>query len=90
MGYVENLYGVVDQQLNNALIPSVRNMYDGNLIQPLVGGKRHTRGKRKRGGNFASAIPALSLLAAQQLYRRKSHRSHKFRRSRRRRSRRIR
>ena len=86
MGYVENLYGVVDQQLNNALIPSARNMYDGNLIQPLTGG---TRG-RKRGGNLASAIPALSLLAAQQLYRRKSHRSHKFRRSRRIRSRRIR
>ena len=33
MGYVENLYGVVDQQLNNALIPSARNMYTGNLIQ---------------------------------------------------------
>jgi len=89
MGYVENLYGVTDQQLNNALIPSSRNMYSGNLIQPLMGGR--TRGG-KRGGNFASAIPALSLLAAQQLYKKshKFHRSQKFRRSKRRRSRRIR
>ena len=82
--YVENLYGKVDQQLDNALIPSQRNMNWGNLIQPLKGGKR--------GGNLTSAIPALTLLAAQQLYRKKSHKSSKFhRRSRRRRgSRRIR
>jgi len=84
--YVENLYGAANQQYDNALIPSVKNMNWGNLIQPLKGGRSKRVKRHKRtGGNLSSMIPALTLLTAQQLYGKKSHRRsrHRFKRSRR-------
>jgi hypothetical protein len=81
MSYVQNLYGNVPQQVDNALIPSKQNIFTGNLIQPLSGGRK------SRGGNFAAAIPPLAILAMQQLYGRKSRnrsrrRGKRFKRSR--------
>ena len=84
--YVKDLYGSMDQQLEGALIPNSTNMNSGNLIQ-LLPGVTGGRSKKRRGGNIAAAIPALTILAMQQLYgksRRNHKRSKKFRRFRRR------
>lgn len=83
--YVKDLYGSMDQQLEGALVPNSTNMNSGNLIQLLPG---VTGGRTKRrGGNIAAAIPALTVLAMQQLYgksRQNHKRSKRFRRFRRR------
>uniref|UniRef100_A0A6C0HRR0 Uncharacterized protein n=1 Tax=viral metagenome TaxID=1070528 RepID=A0A6C0HRR0_9ZZZZ len=83
MSYVQNLYGNVPQQVDNALIPSKQNIFTGNLIQPLSGGKT-------RGGNFAAAIPPLSILAMRYLYGKKSRNRSSRRRKRFKRSRKLR
>lgn len=85
-GYVSNLVGGLDQQINGALVGSgPGNELVINTQQPIpvnmAGGRRrrHRHSRRyKRGGNlgpvlYEAAVP-LTLFAAQQMYKRKGTR----------------
>ena len=76
MSYIQDNYGSVNQQLQGALIPTSANNNTGNLIHrlPTMGGKRRrSRGRRgkTRGGDMGAFVAPATLLAMQQLYRRK-------------------
>ena len=70
MNYVSDNYGSVNQQLQGALIPNSANMHTGNLVHRLPG---VTMGgyRKSRGGDMGAFVAPATLLAMQQLYRRK-------------------
>lgn len=75
-GYVMSKVGNLSDQYNSALVGSG----SGNTlpaVNGMAGGRRRRRTYKKRGGNigvvYEAAVP-LTLLAAQQLYKRKKSR----------------
>jgi hypothetical protein len=81
-GYVTSKVGGLQQQYESSLVGSG----SGNtlpIVNGMGGGRRSRRSRRKYGGNigavYEAAVP-LTLLAAQQLYKKKSRKSRKSRR----------